>query len=53
MPDVAERSGFDSAVRLTTVFREEMGMTPTGYRRQYRMVGPQGGDKPEAVVNRG
>ena len=46
MPDVAERSGFDSAVRLTTVFREEMGMTPTGYRRQYRMVGAgQGGEK--------
>jgi LacI family transcriptional regulator len=40
MPVIAERSGFDSAVRLTTVFREETGMTPTGFRRQFRMVEP-------------
>ncbi len=37
MPEIAGRSGFDSAVRMTTVFGEEMGMTPTQFRRQYRM----------------
>ncbi|HUO08604.1 MAG TPA: substrate-binding domain-containing protein [Phycisphaerae bacterium] len=40
MPVIAERSGFDSAVRLTTVFREETGLTPTGFRRQFRIVEP-------------
>jgi LacI family transcriptional regulator len=40
MPTIAVRSGFDSAVRLTTVFREETGLTPTGFRRQFRMVEP-------------
>lgn len=39
MPEIASRSGFESAVRLTTVFREETGMTPTGFRRQFRMHG--------------
>lgn len=37
MPVIAERSGFESAVRLTTVFRQETGMTPTQYRRQFRL----------------
>ncbi|MGN6371114.1 MAG: substrate-binding domain-containing protein [Phycisphaerae bacterium] len=40
MPTIAERSGFDSAVRLTTVFREETGLTPTGFRRQFRITEP-------------
>ncbi len=40
MPAIAKRSGFDSAVRLTTVFREETGMTPTGLRRQFRIAAP-------------
>jgi len=40
MPVIAERAGFDSAVRLTTVFREETGLTPTGFRRQFRIVEP-------------
>ena len=40
MPTIADRSGFDSAVRLTTVFREETGMTPTGFRRQFRITEP-------------
>jgi LacI family transcriptional regulator len=40
MPAIAERAGFDSAVRLTTVFREETGLTPTGFRRQFRITEP-------------
>jgi LacI family transcriptional regulator len=37
MPAIAARCGFESAVRLTTVFREVTGQTPTSYRRQYRV----------------
>jgi len=29
MPQVAQASGFANAERLSVVFREEMGMTPT------------------------
>ena len=36
MPRVAEQSGFTNQVRFSTVFREHMGDTPTGYRRQHR-----------------
>ena|ERR1700722_8830287 len=36
IPHVAERSGFASHVRFSTVFREKMGTTPTSYRRRYR-----------------
>lgn len=34
MPDVAERSGFSSAARLSQVFRRECGMPPSEYRRR-------------------
>jgi LacI family transcriptional regulator len=37
MPAIAARCGFESAVRLTTVFREVVGQTPTSFRRQYRV----------------
>jgi LacI family transcriptional regulator, galactose operon repressor len=33
---VAEQSGFANQVRFSTVFRERMGDTPTGYRRRHR-----------------
>ena len=36
MPTVAEQSGFANQVRFSTVFREQMGDTPTGYRRKHR-----------------
>jgi LacI family transcriptional regulator len=34
MADVAERSGFSSAARLSQVFRRELGTTPSAYRRR-------------------
>jgi LacI family transcriptional regulator len=37
IPEVAEQSGFASLVRFSTVFREQMGITPTGYRRRHRL----------------
>lgn len=37
MPAIANRSGFDSARRLATVFRKQTGTTPTAYRRQFRL----------------
>ncbi len=36
MPEVAERAGFSDAKHLSVVFRQETGLTPTAYRRQYR-----------------
>jgi LacI family transcriptional regulator len=36
MPHVAEQSGFSNQVRFSTVFREHIGETPTGYRRRNR-----------------
>jgi LacI family transcriptional regulator len=36
MPRVAEQSGFTNQVRFSTVFREHLGETPTGYRRRHR-----------------
>ena len=36
VPHVARAAGFSSAVRLAIVFREDVGMTPTEYRRQFR-----------------
>jgi LacI family transcriptional regulator len=36
MPQVAQRSGFASAERLSVVFRRETGLTPTAYRQQFR-----------------
>jgi LacI family transcriptional regulator len=36
IPAVAQQSGYASHVRFSTVFREQMGTTPTIYRRKYR-----------------
>jgi AraC family transcriptional activator of mtrCDE len=36
MSRVAEQSGFANQVRFSTVFREHMKDTPTGYRRRHR-----------------
>jgi AraC-like DNA-binding protein len=36
MTAVADGSGFPNAKELSTVFRQETGLTPTAYRRQYR-----------------
>ena len=33
---VAERAGFSNSRHLCVVFRQETGMTPTAYRRQFR-----------------
>jgi LacI family transcriptional regulator len=38
MPKVAAASAFYDAKRLSTIFKEEMGVTPTAYRRQFRNV---------------
>ena len=35
MPDVAQQSGFQSAVRFSTVFRSLVGVAPTTYRQQH------------------
>lgn len=35
MARVAEKSGFASQVRFSTVFRESLSLTPTDYRRQH------------------
>ncbi len=37
MPVVARRSGFPNPERLANVFRAATGMTPTGYRRKFRI----------------
>lgn len=37
MPAIARKSGFISAERLSVIFRQETGMTPTAYRRQFRL----------------
>jgi LacI family transcriptional regulator len=34
---VAEQSGFNSHVRFTTVFHDQMNATPTAYRKSHRM----------------
>ncbi|MGA3066918.1 MAG: substrate-binding domain-containing protein [Tepidisphaeraceae bacterium] len=39
MPLVARRSGFSEAKQLSTVFRAEIGVTPTQYRAKFRVVG--------------
>jgi LacI family transcriptional regulator len=36
MPEVARQSGFASAIRFSTVFKEMMGTAPSLYRRQRR-----------------
>ncbi|MGN6725883.1 MAG: substrate-binding domain-containing protein [Tepidisphaeraceae bacterium] len=37
MPAVAKRSGFPNPERLANVFHEAMGLTPTAYRRKFRL----------------
>lgn len=37
-PDVADRSGFMNAPNLAMIFKKVTGLTPTAYRRQYRVV---------------
>ena len=37
MPAVASRCGMVSAERLSVMFRQETGQTPTAYRRQFRL----------------
>jgi LacI family transcriptional regulator len=37
MPAVARRSGFPNAARLANVFHDSTGMTPTHYRRAFRL----------------
>jgi LacI family transcriptional regulator len=36
MAEVARRAGFTDARQLSVVFRQETGLTPTAYRRQFR-----------------
>jgi LacI family transcriptional regulator len=36
MPDVARRAGFSSAMRLSIVFQQDVGTTPTAYRQNFR-----------------
>ena len=36
VPTIASKSGFGSARRLSVVFRQACGITPTDYRRQFR-----------------
>ena len=38
IPSVARESGFASAIRFSTVFRELAGMPPTQYRREQRVT---------------
>ena len=49
MPDVAERSGFLSAVQMSQVFRRELGMTPTQVRRQRPRVASPAPPRPHAT----
>lgn len=35
-PDVAARSGFSSASKLSAVLKREIGITPTAYRKQHK-----------------
>jgi len=37
MPAIAKRSGFPNRVRLANVFHDKTGMTPTQYRRTFRL----------------
>jgi LacI family transcriptional regulator len=50
MPLVARRSGFSEAKQLSTVFRAEVGLTPTQYRSKFRVMGtgPKDGDEMHA-----
>jgi AraC-like DNA-binding protein len=35
---IAERCGFGDAERLSVIFRQAEGCTPTGYRKRYRLA---------------
>ncbi len=37
MPAIAKHSGFPNQERLANVFREQLGITPTQYRRSFRL----------------
>jgi LacI family transcriptional regulator len=37
MPEVAEQSGFTQASKLSSLFKSETGITPTEYRRKFRV----------------
>jgi LacI family transcriptional regulator len=37
MPEIAARAGFSGPDRLAVVFRDETGMAPTDYRKQFRL----------------
>jgi LacI family transcriptional regulator len=39
MPQVAKHAGFSCARRLSEIFHRETGVTPTAYRRQFRIRG--------------
>jgi LacI family transcriptional regulator len=39
MPEIAARAGFSGPDRLAIVFRDETGMAPTDYRKQFRLRG--------------
>lgn len=38
IPVIAKRSGFPNGERLANVFHQEMGMPPTKYRKQFRLL---------------
>jgi LacI family transcriptional regulator len=38
MPDIADRSGFASAAKLSEMFRRETGTTPGAFRRTFRVT---------------
>jgi LacI family transcriptional regulator len=48
MPLIARRSGFSEAKQLSTVFRAEVGVTPTQYRARFRVVGATSPDEAAA-----
>jgi LacI family transcriptional regulator len=39
MPEVAARAGFSGPDRLAVVFKDETGLAPTDYRKQFRLRG--------------
>ncbi|MGD1277419.1 MAG: XylR family transcriptional regulator [Tepidisphaeraceae bacterium] len=45
MPLVARRSGFSDGKQLSTVFRAEVGVTPTAYRAKFRIAGATPADE--------
>ena len=50
MPIVARQSGFSEAKQLSLVFHDEIGVTPTAYRRQFRLPANR---VPERQLNNG